>query len=227
MSRTPMTSMDRSHPAGPAPAGDSVMFSLSALLAKEEAAAPPASATGSRATQDGSGLIDLSMLAGGPIQVPAHVHVLPFGPPPAPPVVTELAPAPVPRAPARTWALAALAVAAAGGLMAVFLFTPRAEPGPPAVAGLATATSALAARLPPIAPPRAPEPPAPPPAVRAEDAVGAGRDSAFAGSNRLPSNRTPGDRPKDPRATREPPKVPPPADPCHGDLLCAMRRATH
>ncbi|MCC6557329.1 MAG: hypothetical protein IT372_30630 [Polyangiaceae bacterium] len=210
--RTLSTSIDRSRLDDAAPkSGGSVMFSLSALVA-QGAPAPPASSRG-RATQDRSGMIDLTALAGGPIEVPAHVPVLPFGPPAAPPVVADIpAERAAPPSALRARRLAVIAAAAiAGAAVATALLAPRPTLAGSAAAGVAPSMRSAVAALPPAAepPPAAPIPEPPAAQPRPSD-----------------PRPTPVRPQPQPRRDPAPTPKPPPGDPCHGDLLCAMQRAT-
>ncbi|WP_437615404.1 hypothetical protein WMF20_18425 [Sorangium sp. So ce834] len=159
--------------------------------------------------------------------------------------------APSPDAPRRVWrarsAAALLAAAAAVAALTAGISTLDAAPGPPAKAGLAAAARALEARLPRIEPTAAGTP-AVEATAAATDAAAArapastDEPGAAAASRRAPgaavaSQRAPEDRARSSGAAAPPrdnagpaaPSTPDhraPADPCRGDLMCAMRRAT-
>jgi hypothetical protein len=233
--------LDDHLPASAGTTGDSsVMFSLSALMATETAARTLAAThTSTSAARDESGLIDLSALAAG--ESPAHLDhldVFPFG---APAPAEAAAPAQVedaaatasakPRrsAVARHAAVALLTALAAGAGLFLGQRAPRAELGPPAAVGFSDATRALAARLPrhdtaaavtPVA--TAHDPGARTPANDAPITVAVAQRAPAVRSRSTTGAVTPQARaPQDKVDKRVPP-----ADPCNGDLACAMRRAT-
>ncbi|WP_437515110.1 hypothetical protein [Sorangium sp. So ce1099] len=231
------------------PAEDtSVAFALDAQPATENAVATPSPAAAASDDDRGppSGLIDLTALRASDESAQPRVldllPVFPFGEPPASvraPVSASAPATPSHDGPRRAWharstaallAAAAAVVAVTAGLAA----TRAADPGPPATAGLAAAARDAEARLPRIAAPAAE------PAERAQSAsqvertiasvAGDEPDSAVA-ARRTPEGRARVTGTAAPQNGKSGPAAPDaadrraPADPCRGDLMCAMRRA--
>jgi hypothetical protein len=205
-----------------------VLFSLHALMAKGDGEAPDA------ARRDESGLIDIKALAAAakePSQArtasPPEVHldIFPFEAPPPPPPVTEAAPVEA-ELPARTTSRRGLLIA--GGLLigaaAAAIGLTLSAPGTPALAAadnvgaVAEAARQGTAALPPPAAPSQPEAKSVP--------QNPSRPDARPQPQGIPG--TPSPTPTTPQPTPTVKKVeakPPVADPCGGDLMCAMRRA--
>jgi hypothetical protein len=214
----------------------SVTVPLRELLAEFEGAAPKSRST---AREDDSGLIDLASLtaqskgSGPPSPVLAHAQIFPFGAPPesvrapqpaAPAVAQEPAKA---AAPSRkgAWIAAACALVAvaalAGGVSAATL--PSGE-----TKTLATALAPFAAQGALVA--KAATPPAEPVASTETPAEPQAKIDARTPAHRGPVASVGPSRPKTPNGDKgDTVKKDPPAkpkDPCNGDLMCAMRRAT-
>jgi len=202
----------------------SVLFSLHALMAKGDGEAPDA-------RRDESGLIDIKALAAAAAKEPArtasppevHLDIFPFEAPPPP--VTEAAPVEA-ELPARTTSRRGLLIA--GGLLigaaAAAIGLTLSAPGTPALAAadnvgaVAEAARQGTAALPPPAAPSQPEAKSVP--------QNPSRPDARPQPQRIPG--TPSPTPTTPQPTPTVKKVeakPPVADPCGGDLMCAMRRA--
>ncbi|WP_437553092.1 hypothetical protein WME97_17440 [Sorangium sp. So ce367] len=196
---------------------------------------PPAARAASEERDDASsGQIDLTALKAGEEgarpQVLDLLPIFPFGEPPASAPVPE---APALDVPARAWRARSIAVLLAGATAIAALTAGISAPdaaatGPRAEAGLAAAASAVEARLPRVEAP----------AERALVAPPAERDSSgdapdgVAASQRAPENRVRAPGAAAPTRAKPGPAAPnttdrrAPTDPCRGDLLCAMRRAT-
>ncbi|WP_437692666.1 hypothetical protein [Sorangium sp. So ce176] len=225
----------------------SVAFSVDAEPTTESAAAAtsPAAHVADDDRDASSGVIDLSALRAGERSAPQVLDVLPifpFGEPPA----SARAPASAQGAARPAWrarqATALLAAAGAVVALTVGFVAPRAaDPGPPATAGLAAATRALEARLPRAEPPaaelaeraqRAPAPSAPSAAERAVAGAPGGDPGIVVAARRAPEGRarvTGAAAPQHGKAGAAATGADDrraPADPCGGDLMCAMRRAT-
>ncbi|WP_437960289.1 hypothetical protein WME76_12030 [Sorangium sp. So ce119] len=229
----------------------SVAFSVDAQPTTESAAAttPSAAHVADDDRDVSSGVIDLSALRAGEHRAPHVLDVLPIFPFGEPPASTRApASARAPAAPAqggsrRAWrarpAVALLAAAGAVTALTVGFAAPRAaDPGPPATAGLAAATRSIEARLPraeaPAAEPaeRAQVAPAPPEAERAAAGVPGDDPGTVVAARRAPEGRARVTGAPAPQhgnagsATTGAADRRAPADPCRGDLMCAMRRAT-
>jgi hypothetical protein len=201
-----------------------VLFSLHALMAKGDGEAPDA------ARRDESGLIDIKALAAAATE-PArtasppevHLDIFPFEAPPPP--VTAIAPVEaIAEPPARTTSRRGLLIAGALliGAAAAAIGLTLSAPGTPAltaadnVGTVAEAARQGTAAIPPPAAPSQPEPKNPPQNPSRLDPR----------PQRTPG--TPSPTPTNPQPTPTAKKVdvkPPVADPCGGDLMCAMRRA--
>lgn len=212
------------------------MFSLGALTAQasETGAAKKAGA----ARGDDSGLIDLAALAAqmekadAEPKVPAFVPVFPFGapePPPAPPAPVEAAPEKTPsfRRGGKTWIAAAGALALAVGIAGVAAAR-SATPGESvALHGRVAPIFELAARatkLPVEAPATAPQDEKKPEAIAQNDATTQRTRAQRSTTSTVRTVKDPPDKQLG-RSTGPDVKPPPASDPCHGDLMCAMRRA--
>ncbi|AUX42226.1 hypothetical protein SOCE26_036530 [Sorangium cellulosum] len=237
--------------AAASPAEDtSVAFSLDAQRARDDAAATTSPAPRSADDDRGpsSGLIDLAALRtaeqSGRSPVLDVLPIFPFGEPPAPdapastasPALDAASPAPsagATRRLGRAHQGAALLAAAAAAVAAltVGFSSPRAALGPPAATGIGAAVSSIEVRLPRL------EAPAAAPAelaqveLPAERAVPTEEPGATA-SPRAPVGRSRASGAAAPQPSRSGTPAQgdtgrrAPADPCGGDLMCAMRRAT-
>ncbi|WP_437593452.1 hypothetical protein [Sorangium sp. So ce1000] len=199
---------------------------------------------------ESSGQIDLTALTAGEEGARPRVlellPIFPFGEPPASAPVTA---APTHGAPARAWrarsaAVVLVAAAAIAALTAGISAPDAAANGPRATAGLASVARAVEARLPPIEAPAAAQAERAHVAPPVELAGSIGDRGAVVTSRRAPEGRAPEGRAPAPGAAapvlgatapihgKAGPAAPAttdrraPADPCRGDLLCAMRRAT-
>ncbi|WP_437900305.1 hypothetical protein [Sorangium sp. So ce124] len=210
--------------------------SLDTPAITEDAAvtAPPAARAAGEERDASSGQIDLTALKAGEEgarpQVLDLLPIFPFGEPPASAPVPE---APALDAPARAWRARSIAVLLAGAgaiaaLTAGISAPDAAATGPRATAGLAAAARAVEVRLPRIDAP-AERALAAPPVER--NSAGNAPDDAVA-SRRAPENRTRATGAAAATRAKPGPAAPDttdrraPTDPCRGDLLCAMRRAT-
>ena len=215
----------------------SVLFSLGALMAKGEAE----EARGPGAARDESGLIDIKALAAAAAREPAkssvasppqvHIDIFPFEAPlPAPTPINEVAPVEaIGELPAKTTSRRGLFVAGALliGAAAAAIGIGLSGTGTPALAA-ADSVGAVAevARLGTVAVP----PPAAAPS-QADAKTPAPPQNQPQNPTRLDPRpqRTPSPTPTTPQPTATAKKVentkPPVADPCGGDLMCAMRRA--
>ncbi|WP_437681636.1 hypothetical protein [Sorangium sp. So ce131] len=228
----------------------SVAFSLDAVRAREDAAATtsPAPRSADDDRDVSSGLIDLAALRtaeqSGRSPVLDVLPIFPFGEPPAPdalassasPASAAASAAPAAHATRRGWrahsgaALLAAAAAAVAALTVGFS-SPRADLGPPAATGIGAAVSSIEVRLPRV------ESPAAAPAelaqvelpteraVPAEEPGAAAPPRAPAGRSRAPGAAAP-QTPRSGAPAQGDAGRRAPADPCGGDLMCAMRRAT-
>ncbi|WP_437752645.1 hypothetical protein [Sorangium sp. So ce1389] len=219
---------------------NSVVISLSALLAVEEAAADKAASARAAQGARSSGMVDIHGLAAGDEQQrSSYLDLFPFGAPelPAfrPPELTPV-PSEVPidlRPPrARRAAVARYGVmglvGAAVVASAVWLGAPRETLRAAAQPGVRYAAGAALTRMPKVEPK----------AATAAAPVGQGdkpRERAARGAKARPAATSGGDRAAAKRAveSRAPAAAAPPSpaaaraasDPCKGDLDCAMRRA--
>jgi hypothetical protein len=215
----------------------SEMFSLRALMAQGAGAAPAPEA----ADRDDSGLIDLNALlgeTGAPAAesvVSRHVAVSLFDIPAAPPAdVPVIPPDPSTQRLARLWqtvaALCALGLVVAIAIVAsgpVDQDQPAAamEVVPPAVAPTQPALDALAAAPEPNAAPASPSLSEDPPAARAEPVKVTAPLKTKRRSTSIAQNtsETPGNKKEEKKQEKKAPT--PAADPCNGDLRCAMERS--
>ncbi|WP_437807654.1 hypothetical protein [Sorangium sp. So ce1078] len=226
---------------------NSVVISLSALLAVEQDAATKAA--GARAEQGpkGSGMVDIHGLAAGDEQQrSSYLEIFPFGSPELPafrppdltPVPSEV---PIDLRPPR----ARRAVSVRHGVMglvgaavvasAAWLGAPRETLHAAAQPGVRSAASAALSRLPEVEA-KAPAATAAAPSARQGDkasdrsARGAkARPAAAAGAGKAPAKRAAGSSGPAAGAAAPPPSQGgsrAASDPCKGDLDCAMRRAT-
>lgn len=210
--------------------------SLDALAIAEDAAVamPPAARAVSEECDASSGQIDLTALKAGEDgarpQVLDLLPIFPFGEPPASAPVPE---APALDAPARAWRARSVAVLLAGAAAIAALTAGISAPdaaatGPRVTAGLAAAARAVEARLPRIEAPAERAPVAPP---VERNSSGDAPDGVVA-SRRAPESRARATGAAAPARGKPGPAAPDttdrraPTDPCRGDLLCAMRRAT-
>jgi hypothetical protein len=209
-----------------------VTIPLRELLAQFEGAAPKIKRT---AREDDSGLIDLASLAAqakesAPAPVLAHAPIFPFGAPePAPqPVAAPIAQEPskaaaTPRKGAWIAAACALvgAAAIAGGVNAATGASGKAQALVTGLAPFAEQGALVARAATPPEPVASKEKPAEPEA-KPNDRTPAHRGPvASIGPNRP---RGPVAKNGDEVVKKDPPAKP--KDPCNGDLMCAMRRAT-
>jgi len=208
----------------------SVTVPLRELLAQFDSVPPKSNTT---ARDDDSGLIDLAALVAqskgsAPAPVLAHAPIFPFGAPEPQPVVataTAEEPAkPVAKSRKGAWIAAAALVAVAaiaGGVNAATAASGEAKALATGLAPFAEQGSLVARAATPAEPVASNEKPAEP-------------ESEPKAEARTPTLRGPVasvNRPKGPGASKggEVVKKDPPAkpkDPCNGDLMCAMRRAT-
>jgi hypothetical protein len=204
----------------------SVLFSLHALMAKGDGEAPDA------ARRDESGLIDIKALAAAakdPVRTASppevHLDIFPFEAPPPPAPVTEAAPVEaIGELPAKTTSRRTLMIAGALliGAAAAAIGLTLSAPGTPALAAadnvgaVAEAARQGTAAIPPPAPPSQPEAKSVP--------QNPSRPDARPQPQRIPGTPTPATPQSTPTAKKVDVK-PPVADPCGGDLMCAMRRA--
>ncbi|WP_437746647.1 hypothetical protein WMF39_17545 [Sorangium sp. So ce1504] len=217
-----------------APSLDAPSLDTPAITEDAAVTTPPAARAASEECDASSGQIDLTALKAGKEgtrpQVLDLLPIFPFGEPPASAPVPE---APALDVPARAWRARSIAVLLAGAAAIAALTAGISAPdaaatGPRAAAGLATAARAVEARLPHIEAP-AQRAPVAPPAER--DSSGDAPDGVAA-SQRAPENRVRATGAAAPTRARPGPAAPnttdrrAPTDPCRGDLLCAMRRAT-
>jgi hypothetical protein len=198
--------------------------------------------------RDGSGIIDLRALmatvqqptgdasASGtatdrtPIPVIRHFPVYPLGRPEASASAPPPAP-PAPPAPRRFKAATALLLALSGAALGALLLRARPAPAPRAVSVPPVGHTAHTAVMREAEPTPKLESTSPrrDAAPSASTASGAPRPPtsatprATAPARRSPRMRAPATAAKPPPA---PPKPSPPPDPCNGDLMCAMKRAT-
>lgn len=206
----------------------SVLFSLHALMAKGDEEAK------SSARRDESGLIDIKALAAAAAKEPSqtktasppevHVDVFPFGAPAAAPPIHAVPPVeaidtPIAQKTSRRGLLIAGALLI--GVAAAAIGVTLSAPGTPALAAAdnvgvvaENARQGTAAIPPPVAEPAQPEAKSPaPPQTQTQTQR---------------AQRTPGPTPTTPQPTptvKRAETKPPAADPCGGDLMCAMRRA--
>ncbi|CAN93329.1 putative membrane protein [Sorangium cellulosum So ce56] len=198
---------------------------------------PPAARAASEecdACDASSGQIDLTALKAGEEgarpQVLDLLPIFPFGEPPASAPVPE---APALDVPARAWRARSIAVLLAGAAAIAALTAGISAPdaaatGPRAAAGLAAAARAVEARLPRVEAPAERAPVAPP----AERSSSGDAPDGVAASQRAPEHRVRATGAAAPARAKPAPAAPnttdrrAPTDPCRGDLLCAMRRAT-
>ncbi|WP_437941576.1 hypothetical protein [Sorangium sp. So ce341] len=193
--------------------------------------------------------------AGAPPKVLDVLPIFPFGEPPAStrgpasmrgPASARTPAAPSPDAPRRAGrvrsAVALLAAAAAVAALTAGISTPDAAPGPAATAGLAAAARAIDARLPRIDPTAAEATTAATDAAAERAPASTDEPGAAVASQRAPGAAVASQRAPEGRARSTGTAAPPrgnagpaapnttdrraPADPCGGDLMCAMRRAT-
>jgi hypothetical protein len=224
-----------------APSQDAPSLDTPAIAEDAAVTTPPAARAASEERDASSGQIDLTALKAGEEgarpQVLDLLPIFPFGEPPASAPVPE---APALDVPARAWRARSIAVLLAGATAIAALTAGISAPdaaatGPRAAAGLATAARAVEARLPRV---EARLPRVEAPAERAPVAPPAERDSSgdapdgVAASPRAPENRVRAPGAAAPTRAKPGPAAPnttdrrAPTDPCRGDLLCAMRRAT-
>ncbi|WP_437768001.1 hypothetical protein WMF27_16020 [Sorangium sp. So ce281] len=195
---------------------------------------PPAAPAASEERDASSGQIDLTALKAGEEgarpQVLDLLPIFPFGEPPASAPVPE---APALDMPARAWRARSIAVLLAGAAAIAALTAGISAPdaaatGPRAAAGLAAAARAVEARLPRIEAPAERAPVAPP----AERSSSGDAPDGVAASQRAPERRARATGAAALTRAKPGPAAPSttdrraPTDPCRGDLLCAMRRAT-
>ncbi|WP_437537274.1 hypothetical protein WME79_17995 [Sorangium sp. So ce726] len=217
-----------------APSPDAPSLDTPAITEDAAVTAPPAARAASEESDASSGQIDLTALKGGEDgarpQVLDLLPIFPFGEPPAPAPVPE---APALDAPARTWRARSVAVLLAGATAIAALTAGISAPDaaatcPRATAGLAAAARAVEARLPRIEAPAERTLIAPP--VERNSAENA--PDGVVASRRAPENRVRATGAAAPTRSKPGPSTPDttdrraPSDPCRGDLLCAMRRAT-
>jgi hypothetical protein len=224
-----------------APSQDAPSLDTPAIAEDAAVTTPPAARAASEERDASSGQIDLTALKAGEEgarpQVLDLLPIFPFGEPPASAPVPE---APALDVPARAWRARSIAVLLAGATAIAALTAGISAPdaaatGPRAAAGLATAARAVEARLPRV---EARLPRVEAPAERAPVAPPAERDSSgdppdgVAASPRALENRVRAPGAAAPTRAKPGPAAPnttdrrAPTDPCRGDLLCAMRRAT-
>ncbi|WP_437986585.1 hypothetical protein [Sorangium sp. So ce117] len=226
-----------------APSVDAPSLDTPAITEDAAVTTTPAARAASEERDASSGQIDLTALKAGEEgarpQVLDLLPIFPFGEPPASAPVPE---APALDVPARAWRARSIAVLLAGATAIAALTAGISAPdaaatGPRAAAGLAAAARAVEARLPRVEAP-AERALVAPPAERALVAPPAERDSSgdapdgVAASQRAPGNRVRAPGAAAPTRAKPGPSAPnttdrrAPTDPCRGDLLCAMRRAT-
>ncbi|XXT15989.1 hypothetical protein WME94_37655 [Sorangium sp. So ce429] len=219
---------------------NSVVISLSALLAVEEAAADKAASARAAPGARSSGMVELHGLdAGDEQQRSSYLDLFPFGAPELPafrppeltPVPSEV---PIDLRPPRARRAAVMRYGAMGLVgaafvaSAVWLGAPRETLRAAAQPGVRYAAGAALTRLPKVEPE----------AATAAAPVGQGdkpRERAARGAKARPAATSGGDRVAAKRSveSRAPAAAAPPSpgaaraasDPCKGDLDCAMRRA--
>ncbi|AUX45365.1 hypothetical protein SOCE26_068470 [Sorangium cellulosum] len=249
-----------SGPEGRAPAGprdeNSVVISLSALLAvEEEAAASKASSARSEHGARSAGVVDIQGLsAGGEQERSSYLDLFPFGaptelpafrPPDLTPVPSEVPIDLLPRggrpAAGARWRYGVLGLAGAAVIAsAAWLGAPREALHGAAQAGVGHAARAAQARLPKTeAPPVAAIPGAPSSGKqgdkareraqrgeKARAAAPAGGGGARTAEKRAAASRSPAPAAAAAAAPKRQGGAGAAGDPCNGDLVCAMRRAT-
>ncbi|WP_441286899.1 hypothetical protein ACSRUE_31970 [Sorangium sp. KYC3313] len=215
-----------------APSLDAPSLDTPAITEDAAVSIPPAAHAASEERDASSGQIDLTALKAGEEgarpQVLDLLPIFPFGEPSAP------APeAPALDVPARAWRARSIAVLLAGAAAIAALTAGISAPdaaatGPRAAAGLAAAARAVEARLPRIEAHAERAPVAPP----AERSSSGDAPDGVAASQRAPERRARATGAAAPTRAKPGPAAPSttdrraPTDPCRGDLLCAMRRAT-
>ncbi|WP_437282083.1 hypothetical protein WME90_16425 [Sorangium sp. So ce375] len=221
-----------------APSPDAPALDAPAIAEDAAVTMSPAAHAASEEGDASSGQIDLSALKAGEEgarpQVLDLLPIFPFG---EPPTSAHVPAAPTRGAPTRARRARSVAVLLAAGAAIAALTAgvsaPDADaPGPRATAGVAAAARALEAGVPHI------EAPAAAPAERAqvappvERAVAGDEPDAVVAARRAPEGRARATGAAAPPHGKTVPAAPgttersAPADPCRGDLLCAMRRAT-
>ncbi|WP_437300165.1 hypothetical protein [Sorangium sp. So ce426] len=227
-----------------APSLDAPSLDTPAITEDAAVTTPPAARAAREERDVSSGQIDLTALKAGEEgarpQVLDLLPIFPFGEPPASAPVPE---APALDVPAHAWRARSIAVLLAGAAAIAALTAGISAPdaaatGPRAAAGLAAAARAVEARFPRVEAPRVEAPRVEAPAERARIAPPAERDSSgltpdgVAASQRAPEKRVRATGAAAPTRAKPGPTAPnttdrrAPTDPCRGDLLCAMRRAT-